>query len=99
MHGTADCSHFRPWLSTHLPRSIGLSSPSRQENKGCSNADSFHAHLVIALDSSINLVCSLVYGVILRLQREILQLRLNFLKTRKVFRINTTGFNSDQLEC
>ena len=90
MHDTADCPHFRPWLSTLVPRSIGLSSPSRQEIKGCSNADFFHAYLVVAIDSS-------VYGVILRLQSEILQLRLIFLKTCKVFRINTTGFNLEHL--
>ena len=93
MHGTADCSHFCPGLSTLVPRSNGLSSLSRPEKKGCSAADFFPADLVIAIDSSSNMGYSSVYGVILRLQSEILQLRLNFLKTRKVFRINATGFN------
>ena len=58
----------------------------------------FHAYLVIAINTSINIVYLLVNAVILRLQNEILRPRLIFLKTRKVFRINTTGFNSEHLQ-
>ena len=36
---------------------------------------------------------------ILAVAKDFLQLPPIFLKTRKVFRINTTGFNSEHLEC
>ena len=58
----------------------------------------FHAYLVIAINTSINIVYLLVNAVILRLQNEILRPRWIFLKIRKVFRINTTGFNSEHLQ-
>ena len=56
-----------------------------------------YAYPIIAVNTSINFVYLLAHVAILRLQNEILQPRWIFLKTRKVFRINTTGFNSEHL--
>ena len=97
MDSKAGYTHSRLLLPALLSSSVSLSVLVINREKNFDSSNYFPVSRVIACDLSVNIVYLLVYAVKLRLQKKILQLRLIFLKTQKVFRINTIGFNSEHL--
>ena len=83
MNGSVDSFHFSPCLATLVYLSVGLSPFVKREKKRCNNADFFHAHRVMAISKSINIVYLLVKTVKMWLQRKNFATAFNFFKNSK----------------